>query len=94
MQQQEQLPFEIQKNPVYANAFTIVHSPGEFVIDAVLNLPGMKKAEHQARITMNSSCYKGLLQAMQKNCDLYESKFGKIFFPDEQVDERDLMKSE
>lgn len=63
---------------VYTNLAIIAHSPSEFVMDFVNNMPNMDAANVRARIIMTPENTKKLLFALQENVSKYEQQFGKI----------------
>lgn len=64
----------------YSNLALIVHSPTEFVVDFVSNLPGYVKPEVVSRVIMTPETAKRLMLALQDNIMKYESQFGQIKF--------------
>ena len=69
---------------VYSNLALIAHSPTEFVVDFVSNLPGYPKAEVVSRTIMTPETAKRLMLALQDNIGKYESQFGQIRFASDQ----------
>lgn len=68
----------------YANLVMINHSENEFVLDfAYLSPPG-RSAKVKSRIISSPRHTKRLLQALQKNVERYEERYGVIeLAPDE-----------
>ncbi len=69
----------------YANLAILTHSTSEFIIDFVRIMPGIPKAGVQSRIVMTPEHAKRLMYALQDNIAKYESNFGAIRMPEEQV---------
>ncbi len=66
---------------LYANFAIITHSPSEFIIDFAQVLPNTPKARVGIRIVTTPTHAKLLLQALQRNLERYESRFGEIRMP-------------
>ena len=82
-----QLSIEIKPDiakGVYSNLALLTHSPTEFVVDFVSNLPGFPKAEVVSRVVMTPETAKRLMLALQDNVAKYEAQFGQIKFAAEQ----------
>lgn len=82
-----QLSIEIKPDVakgVYSNLALITHSPTEFVVDCVSNLPGYPKAEVVSRVIMTPETAKRLMLALQDNVAKYEAQFGQIKFASDQ----------
>ncbi|MDX1582148.1 MAG: DUF3467 domain-containing protein [Thermoanaerobaculia bacterium] len=62
----------------YVNFANIIHSPSEFVIDLGRIVPGKNDVRIQERIIMTPLHAKQFLQALAKNINMYEEKFGAI----------------
>ena len=62
----------------YANLALITHSGAEFILDFTRMLPGLPKAQVQARIILTPQHAKGLLQALEDNIKKFEDRFGEI----------------
>jgi len=70
----------------YANLVMINHSENEFVFDFAYLQPTGRTAKVRARIVSSPRHTKRLLQALQKNVERYEERFGVIeLAPDEQT---------
>ena len=76
-QLQIELKEEVGKG-TYANLAIIAHSTSEFILDFATVLPGIPKADVQARIVMTPENAKNLLFALRDNVAKYESTFGEI----------------
>lgn len=63
---------------IYANLALISHSAAEFILDFTRMLPGLPKAQVQARIVLTPQHAKGLLQALEENIKKFEDRFGEI----------------
>jgi hypothetical protein len=61
---------------VYANTVNIMHTPEEFIMDFYLVAPPSGTAT--ARVITSPGHMKRVLQALKKNIDLYEKKYGTI----------------
>lgn len=82
-----QLSIEIKPDMargVYSNLALITHSPTEFVVDFVSNLPGYPKPEVVSRVIMTPETAKRLMLALQDNISKYEAQFGQIKFASDQ----------
>ena len=69
---------EKEAEGIYSNLAIITHSPAEFVIDFTRVLPGVPKAQVQARLIMTPQHAKLLMRALEENIGKYEMKFGEI----------------
>lgn len=68
---------------IYANLAIIAHSSSEFILDFVRVMPGMPKANVQARIVLAPEHAKRLQRALEDNIAKYEHMFGTISLPEE-----------
>ena len=68
-------------NAVYTNAAIISQTKHEIVFDFVQILPNDPRARIQSRVVMTPSSAKALMQALQKNIELYEQTNGEISTP-------------
>ena len=78
---QQQLQIELKEETaqgVYSNLAMITHSSSEFVMDFIIILPGMAKAQVKSRVIMSPEHAKRLLMALQDNVAKYENSFGTI----------------
>lgn len=62
----------------YSNFALINHAPGEFVLDFITMLPGMRQPEVTNRIIMTPEHCKRLMNILRDNIGKYEAQFGKI----------------
>lgn len=62
----------------YVNLAVISHSSSEFVIDAILLMPGVPKAKVKVRLIMTPENAKRLLSALGDNIGKFEDQFGDI----------------
>ena len=70
----------------YANLVMINHSENEFVLDFAYLQPTGRTAKVRSRIVSSPRHTKRLLQALLKNVERYEERFGVIeLAPDEQT---------
>ena len=74
-----ELPDDLETK--YVNFARISHTASEFVLDASLLLPGVKKPEVTARLVMSPIAAKLFMRAMAENIKRYETKFGEINIP-------------
>lgn len=70
---------------IYANLAIIAHSSSEFILDFVRVMPGMPKANVQARIVLAPEHAKRLQRALEDNIAKYEHMFGTISLPEERA---------
>lgn len=63
---------------VYANLVLLNHTENEFVLDFAFIQPTNGRAKVRARVISSPRHTKRLLQALQKNVDRYEERFGAI----------------
>ena len=80
-QDQQQLNIELSEEVAqgnYSNLAIITHSPSEFVVDFVLVMPGIPKANVKSRIILTPEHSKRLMMALQENIHKYESLHGPI----------------
>ncbi|MCX6228576.1 MAG: DUF3467 domain-containing protein [Bacteroidia bacterium] len=85
---QEQLNIELTEEiaqGTYSNLAIITHSPSEFVVDFVLAMPGIPKANVKSRIILTPEHAKRLMLAIQDNITKYESIHGPIQIHEGQV---------
>ena len=78
---QHQLNIELNEEVAqgtYSNLAIITHSPSEFVVDFVLVMPGIPKANVKSRIILTPEHSKRLMMALQENILKYESLHGPI----------------
>jgi len=78
---QNQLNIELSEEIAqgsYSNLAIITHSPSEFVVDFVLVMPGIPKANVKSRIILTPEHAKRLMHALQENVHKYESLHGPI----------------
>ncbi len=70
---------------VYANLVIINHAENEFVLDFCFVQPTNGRAKVRARVISSPRHTKRLLNALQKNVERYEERFGLIELgPDEE----------
>ncbi len=70
---------------VYANLVIINHAENEFVLDFSFVQPTNGRAKVRARVISSPRHTKRLLNALQKNVERYEERFGLIELgPDEE----------
>ena len=62
----------------YSNLAVITHSPAEFVIDFIRDMPGVPKAKVQSRIILTPEHAKRLVAALQDNIQKFEAINGPI----------------
>jgi hypothetical protein len=70
------------ENGRYANAATIMHSSGEFIMDFLMLLPGNRK-KVVSRVIVSPAQAKQLAEALKENIGKYENVFGEIRVPKE-----------
>ena len=70
---------------VYSNFAVISHSSSEFVVDFAQIVPGLNKASVRSRVILAPEHAKRLIQALQENIVRYESEFGRIQVPHQQI---------
>jgi hypothetical protein len=63
---------------IYSNLVLIAHSPAEFFLDFARMVPGIPKANVQARVIMTPSHVKFLINALKENIERFEKQFGEI----------------
>jgi len=63
---------------IYSNLAIITHSPSEFVVDFVLVMPGIPKANVKSRVILTPEHAKRLMMALQENLHKYETLHGSI----------------
>lgn len=85
MQVNIELPQDLEA--VYSNFALITHSPSEIVVDFARLLPNVPKAKVYARILMTPMNAKLLHQALGKNLEKFEEKFGEIKTLEHQFEE-------
>ena len=85
MKQPQGAPQQIQvalgddlPDEVYSNLQIINFSPAEFIIDFARFSPGMTKAKIHARIILNPTTAKALLNNLENSIKKYEGQFGQI----------------
>ncbi|HEY1553800.1 MAG TPA: DUF3467 domain-containing protein [Kofleriaceae bacterium] len=70
---------------VYSNLVLLNHTENEFVLDFAFIQPANGRAKVRARIVSSPKHTKRLLNALQKNLERYEERFGRIELgPDEE----------
>lgn len=75
---------EVTAQGTYANFVMINHSENEFVLDFAYLPPSSPTAKVRARVISSPRHTKRLLQALAKNVQRYEERFGTIeLAPDE-----------
>ncbi len=80
-QNQQQLNIELSEEVAqgtYSNLAIITHSPSEFVVDFILVMPGIPKANVKSRIILTPEHAKRLMMALQENIYKYEALHGPI----------------
>ena len=83
-----QLQIELKEDVAqgtYSNLAVIAHSSSEFIVDFIRVMPGMPKAEWQARIILATEHAKRLLRALEDNISKYERMYGAIRMPEQQA---------
>ena len=69
---------------VYANLVLLNHTENEFVLDFAFIQPSNGRAKVRARVVSSPRHTKRLLNALQKNLERYEERYGRIELgPDE-----------
>jgi hypothetical protein len=69
---------------VYSNLVLLNHTENEFVLDFAFIQPANGRAKVRARVISSPRHTKRLLQALQKNLERYEERFGVVELgPDE-----------
>jgi hypothetical protein len=63
---------------VYSNLVLLNHTENEFVLDFAFIQPANGRAKVRTRIISSPRHTKRLLQALQKNLERYEERFGTI----------------
>ncbi len=63
---------------VYSNLVLLNHTENEFVLDFAFIQPSNGRAKVRARVISSPRHTKRLLQALQKNLERYEERFGTI----------------
>jgi hypothetical protein len=63
---------------VYSNLVLINHTENEFVLDFAFIQPSSGRAKVRSRVISSPRHTKRLLQALQKNLERYEERFGTI----------------
>jgi hypothetical protein len=63
---------------IYSNLVLISHGPAEMFLDFARMVPGIPKANVQARVIMTPAHAKFLLNALKENIERYEKQFGEI----------------
>ena len=63
---------------VYTNLVLLNHTENEFVLDFAFIQPSNGRAKVRSRIISSPRHTKRLLQALQKNLERYEERFGTI----------------
>ena len=70
---------------IYSNLAVITHSPSEVICDFIQVMPGMPKGKVKSRVIMNPQNAKRFLKALQDNMAKYESQFGQIDEPKNEI---------
>ena len=73
-----------EENGRYTNAASIMHSPGEFIIDFIMLLPGNRR-KVVSRILTSPTHAKQLAAALTDNVARFEKVYGKIETPKAEV---------
>ena len=63
---------------VYSNLVLLNHTENEFILDFAFIQPSNGRAKVRARVISSPRHTKRLLQALQKNIERYEERFGTI----------------
>jgi hypothetical protein len=63
---------------VYANLVLLNHTENEFVLDFAFIQPSNGRAKVRTRVISSPRHTKRLLQALQKNLERYEERYGRI----------------
>lgn len=70
---------------VYANLVLLNHTENEFVLDFAFIQPSNGRAKVRARVVSSPRHTKRLLNALQKNMERYEERYGRVELgPDEE----------
>ncbi|HEY1811893.1 MAG TPA: DUF3467 domain-containing protein [Kofleriaceae bacterium] len=70
---------------VYANLVLLNHTENEFVLDFAFIQPSNGRAKVRARVISSPRHTKRLLNALQKNLERYEERYGRVELgPDEE----------
>jgi hypothetical protein len=70
---------------VYANLVLLNHTENEFVLDFAFIQPTNSRAKVRARVISSPRHTKRLLNALQKNVERYEERYGRVELgPDEE----------
>ena len=69
---------EVTAQGAYSNLVLINHNENEFVLDFAFIQPSNGRAKVRSRVISSPRHTKRLLQALQKNLERYEERFGKI----------------
>ena len=69
---------------MYSNLVLINHTENEFLLDFAFFAPGAPRAKVRARIISTPRHTKRLLQALAKNLERFEERFGEIEVPEEE----------
>ena len=71
---------------VYSNLVLLNHTENEFVLDFAFIQPSNGRAKVRSRVISSPKHTKRLLQALQKNLERYEERYGRIDLgPDEET---------
>ena len=76
---------DVTAQGVYTNLVMINHGENEFVLDFAYLQPSSPAAKVRARIISSPRHTKRLLQALQKNVERYEERFGVIELSDDPI---------
>ncbi len=69
----------------YANLSIVSHSQMEFILDFAAILPGMPNPSVNSRIVMTPHHAKQLLKMLHENVERYETSFGQINMPRQEL---------
>jgi hypothetical protein len=65
----------------YSNAVVISQTQHEIVMDFAQIMPNDPRARIQSRVIMTPSSAKSFLQALERNLEMFETKYGEIELP-------------
>ena len=68
---------------LYSNLVLINHAESEFVLDFAFLPPGGPRAKVRARVISSPRHTKRLIQALAKNLERYEERFGPVVLGDD-----------
>jgi uncharacterized protein DUF3467 len=81
---------EAQAEGIYSNLVFIAHSASEVILDFARALPGLPKAKVYARVILTPQHAKSLLLALDQNLKNYETQFGPIKVPGNEVNKKEI----